>query len=366
MSGPGWAYAWRACLWTFATIFTLGGLLPWRESALERYKMRHLHYGDLPARFEASGWTLFKRGWWLWLLAFLIIPIPFIYPAYRAFLRRGVRNRCRCVATSSRRPCRRYGHRVVDPPASGFDYRPLSRGLPGDCVICRLCRAYLSGPRRVGAGGDFSDRLQSRECGQRPGDGRTRERLGRRIGRWTRRRRILVVSPARGPMLRRPTRRRHWRSISTASPTAGALSRSPSVRISTSSRMALRPRRGVTTIYVRSTADRGRFASKTWRACRWRASRSAIRRRRPKFAPAPVFSQSVAAARRPAGLSVGRSPLFVRSCLLCCSAYRSLPSGWYRWCRCRSSAGLAGASTIRCARSSAGRGAPTPKAMPPL
>lgn len=86
MSGSGWAYAWRACLWTFATIFTLGGLLPWRESALERYKMRHLHYGDLPARFEASGWTLFKRGWWLWLLAFLIIPIPFIYPAYRAIL----------------------------------------------------------------------------------------------------------------------------------------------------------------------------------------------------------------------------------------------------------------------------------------
>jgi uncharacterized membrane protein YjgN (DUF898 family) len=86
MSGSGWAYAWRACLWTFATFFTLGLLLPWRESALERYKMRHLHYGDLPARFEGTGWTLFKRGWWLWLLSFPLITIPFVYPAYRAIL----------------------------------------------------------------------------------------------------------------------------------------------------------------------------------------------------------------------------------------------------------------------------------------
>src|ERR1700721_910727 len=66
MSGSGWAYCGGAFLWTLATFFTLGLTLPWRESALERYKMRHLHYGDLPARFEASGWTLFKRGWWLW------------------------------------------------------------------------------------------------------------------------------------------------------------------------------------------------------------------------------------------------------------------------------------------------------------
>jgi uncharacterized membrane protein YjgN (DUF898 family) len=86
MSGSGWAYAWRACLWGLATLVTLGLLLPWRESALERYKMRHLHYGDLPARFEGTGWTLFKRGWWLWLLSFLIFSIPFVYPAFRAIL----------------------------------------------------------------------------------------------------------------------------------------------------------------------------------------------------------------------------------------------------------------------------------------
>jgi len=47
-------YSWRACLWSLLVLLTLGLALPWRESALERYKMRHLHYGDLPARFEPA------------------------------------------------------------------------------------------------------------------------------------------------------------------------------------------------------------------------------------------------------------------------------------------------------------------------
>jgi uncharacterized membrane protein YjgN (DUF898 family) len=86
MSGSGWAYSWRACLWTLLTAVTLGLTLPWRESALERYKMGHLHYGDLPARFEGTGWELFKRGWWLWLLSLPIITFPFTYPAYQAIV----------------------------------------------------------------------------------------------------------------------------------------------------------------------------------------------------------------------------------------------------------------------------------------
>ena len=49
-------------------------------------KMRHLHYGDLEGRFEGTGWGLFKRGWWLWLLSLLIVTVPFTYPAYRSVL----------------------------------------------------------------------------------------------------------------------------------------------------------------------------------------------------------------------------------------------------------------------------------------
>ncbi|MGC1776720.1 MAG: DUF898 family protein [Xanthobacteraceae bacterium] len=107
MSGSGWAYSWRACLWSLLALVTLGLAFPWRESALERYKMRHLHYGDLPGRFEGTGWNLFKHGCWIWLsvlgvvvLAFvfrthpvvkvlpflLIIAGPFIFAAYKAIV----------------------------------------------------------------------------------------------------------------------------------------------------------------------------------------------------------------------------------------------------------------------------------------
>ncbi|HZP77644.1 MAG TPA: DUF898 family protein [Pseudolabrys sp.] len=77
MTGSGWAYSWRSCLWGLLILVTLGLALPWRESALERYKMRHLHYGDLQGSFEGTGWGLFKRGWWLWLLLFALVALPF-------------------------------------------------------------------------------------------------------------------------------------------------------------------------------------------------------------------------------------------------------------------------------------------------
>jgi uncharacterized membrane protein YjgN (DUF898 family) len=88
MTGSGWSYAWRAGLWTLLVVLTLGLALPWSAAALERYKIRHTSYGDLQGRFEATGWELFKRGWWLWLLAwpslFVLIPLPFIYGAFKA------------------------------------------------------------------------------------------------------------------------------------------------------------------------------------------------------------------------------------------------------------------------------------------
>jgi uncharacterized membrane protein YjgN (DUF898 family) len=55
MTGSGWAYAARAALWGVLMLPTLGLILPWREVALERYKMRHCHYGDLQGSFEGRG-----------------------------------------------------------------------------------------------------------------------------------------------------------------------------------------------------------------------------------------------------------------------------------------------------------------------
>ena len=102
MDGSGWAYAMRAGLWGLLALITLGLALPWREAALERYKMRHCYYGDLQGSFEGSGWEFFQRGWWLWLLAVIstvalsltkflpaapllvVLAAPFIYAAFKA------------------------------------------------------------------------------------------------------------------------------------------------------------------------------------------------------------------------------------------------------------------------------------------
>ncbi|WGR96025.1 YjgN family protein [Bradyrhizobium sp. ISRA443] len=88
MSGSGWIYALKASLWGLLVMITLGLALPWREAALERYKMRHSYYGDLQSSFEGSGWEFFKRGWWLWLLTpfalYLVIFAPFVYGAFKA------------------------------------------------------------------------------------------------------------------------------------------------------------------------------------------------------------------------------------------------------------------------------------------
>src|SRR3984893_17532273 len=69
MDASAWAYAARAALWAVLMPLTLGLILPWREAALERYKMRHCYYGDLEGSFEGRGWDFFKLGWWLWLFA---------------------------------------------------------------------------------------------------------------------------------------------------------------------------------------------------------------------------------------------------------------------------------------------------------
>jgi uncharacterized membrane protein YjgN (DUF898 family) len=87
MTGSGWAYAARAALWGLLMLLTLGLILPWREAALERYKMRHSYYGDLQGSFQGRGWDFFKRGWWLWIsavapliMALVILPVSKFVP----------------------------------------------------------------------------------------------------------------------------------------------------------------------------------------------------------------------------------------------------------------------------------------------
>jgi uncharacterized membrane protein YjgN (DUF898 family) len=92
MTGSGWSYAWRSFLWAMLAGITIGFALPWREAALERFKMHHSFYGDLPGHFDGTGWEYFKRGWWLWLLTLLILVGPFFAAPFVEVQVRGSRN----------------------------------------------------------------------------------------------------------------------------------------------------------------------------------------------------------------------------------------------------------------------------------
>ena len=71
MTGSGWSYAWRSMLWGLLLVPSIGLAYPWRTAALERFKLRHTLYGNLPGRFEETGGQLFGRIWWIWLLGLL-------------------------------------------------------------------------------------------------------------------------------------------------------------------------------------------------------------------------------------------------------------------------------------------------------
>jgi uncharacterized membrane protein YjgN (DUF898 family) len=76
MTGSGWAYAMRVGLWAILVSLTLGIALPWRQAALERYKMRHTSYGELRSEFIGKGSEFFKRAWGLWFALWLMLIVP--------------------------------------------------------------------------------------------------------------------------------------------------------------------------------------------------------------------------------------------------------------------------------------------------
>ena len=53
--GSAWRYAFFALLWWTLAVVTLGLAYPWAQASLQRFKMRHTSYGDLPGSFAGSG-----------------------------------------------------------------------------------------------------------------------------------------------------------------------------------------------------------------------------------------------------------------------------------------------------------------------
>ncbi len=78
MTGSGLNYAWRVGLWSLLVFVSLGLALPWRQAALERFKMRYTAYGHLRGRFEGTGGQLFRRGWGLWLALWVLVLLPIV------------------------------------------------------------------------------------------------------------------------------------------------------------------------------------------------------------------------------------------------------------------------------------------------
>lgn len=72
-TGSAWRYAVCALFWWTLTILTLGLAFPAAQARLERFKMRHTFFGNLPGRFEGSASRLLLRGILLWVLA--IVPL---------------------------------------------------------------------------------------------------------------------------------------------------------------------------------------------------------------------------------------------------------------------------------------------------
>jgi len=71
-TGSAFRYSVCAVLWWTLILMSVGLAYPFAQSQLEHFKMRHTFFGNLPGRFEGSGWRLLVRGLPLWVFA--VVP----------------------------------------------------------------------------------------------------------------------------------------------------------------------------------------------------------------------------------------------------------------------------------------------------
>ena len=71
-TGSALRYSVCAVLWWSLVVLSLGLAYPFAQSQLEHFKMRHTFFGNLPGRFQGSGWRLLVRGLPLWAIA--VVP----------------------------------------------------------------------------------------------------------------------------------------------------------------------------------------------------------------------------------------------------------------------------------------------------
>jgi uncharacterized membrane protein YjgN (DUF898 family) len=81
-TGSAILYSVCAVLWWALIILSAGLAYPFAQSQLEHFKMRHTFFGNLPGRFESSGWHLLVRGLPLWA----VTVVPFAIGAVATIL----------------------------------------------------------------------------------------------------------------------------------------------------------------------------------------------------------------------------------------------------------------------------------------
>ncbi len=79
-TGKAWLYAIYAVLWWTIIVLTIGLAYPFAQASLERYKMRNTFYGNLNGAFVASGFSLFWRGFPMWLLLMAPLAVAIVFP----------------------------------------------------------------------------------------------------------------------------------------------------------------------------------------------------------------------------------------------------------------------------------------------
>ena len=128
-TGSAFLYALCAVLWWALIVLSAGLAYPFAQSQLEHFKMRHTFFGNLPGRFEGSGWHLLVRGLPLW--AFTVVPLAI-----------GAIATIRAIDWNALNTATGADARATWVKASGFDSTDVIVALTGAWLLCSLALLY--------------------------------------------------------------------------------------------------------------------------------------------------------------------------------------------------------------------------------
>ena len=128
-SGSAFLYSVSAVLWWALIVLSAGLAYPFAQSQLEHFKMRHTFFGNLPGRFESSGWHLLVRGLPLWALT----VVPFAIGAVATML---------AIDWNAINSASGADARATSIEASGLEGIDVIVALTGAWLLCSIALLY--------------------------------------------------------------------------------------------------------------------------------------------------------------------------------------------------------------------------------